>query len=282
MLRYEGEIKFHTLCQRYCLHLNPYEFSVKEKARQKDLWGSVPSFAGDIDESGDLEFIFISNDGDISLYKRRGRAYKKIQKLISDQNHIFNITYDYNSEANYGQMIIKTIDRNIVFSYAQNRNYYLGFMIYFLELQLCRFSELFEYVLEVDASIDVANVRIPKMLIQNFAENAVKHAFQDVDYMGKIEIKCMLDEDKNVCISFTDNGIGIDKSTEGGHTSGTKLGNRLIEKQIEMINQLYKLDIGLSINDRSKIAPFSSGTTIFVALNYGSNFNVQSRNTNHT
>ena len=56
---------------------------------------------------------------------------------------------------------------------------------------------------------------VRKMLIQNFAENAVKHAFQEVDYMGKIEIKCMLDEDKNVCISIIDNGIGIEKSSYG-------------------------------------------------------------------
>ncbi len=82
----------------------------------------------------------------------------------------------------------------------------------YLEFQKTRFQDVFEYQISQMGSTDTSDIQIPKMLIQGFAENSVKHAFKGIDYKGCITIS-IRQENNVTLISIEDDGIGIKRST---------------------------------------------------------------------
>jgi len=135
----------------------------------------------------------------------------------------------------------------------------------YLEFQLTRFRDLFEYSFDIEPNLDLASIQIPKMLIQGFAENAVKHAFYGIDYKGLIHISISR-FDSGIQITIEDNGIGITKSKELGATSGTQKGEQIIKEQIRQINKLYNRDISIQILDGRPRKAVGIGTIIEILL----------------
>jgi two-component sensor histidine kinase len=140
----------------------------------------------------------------------------------------------------------------------------LQFTSDYLEFQKTRFKTRFDYSIIVEEAISTSDIQIPKMLIQNFAENAVKHAFHGVDYKGEISISVLMNNDK-IVIHIEDNGIGINTSKAQGHTSGTQKGKLLMQSQIAQINKMYGRDMSLSIADKSD-SSLESGTLVSIVL----------------
>ncbi|WP_088103260.1 cache domain-containing sensor histidine kinase [Halalkalibacter urbisdiaboli] len=76
---------------------------------------------------------------------------------------------------------------------------------YFL-LQKQRFGDDLDYSIEVDK--DALNVKVPKMMLQPIIENYFKHGFDIREGVGKIQLKCTL-EDSFLLVQIIDNGLGI-------------------------------------------------------------------------
>jgi len=138
----------------------------------------------------------------------------------------------------------------------------------YLEFQKLRFKERFDYTITIDKNIEPDKIRFPKMLIQGFAENAVKHAFFGVDYTGKIGIKISFDDisQNKFKVVIEDNGIGINKSRELKQTSGTQKGLEILEEQVEQINKLHNLNYKITIIDNSEINPSLTGTRVSIII----------------
>ena len=84
----------------------------------------------------------------------------------------------------------------------------------YLELEMLRFDNKFDYELEIDPAIDLYNIEIPSMLIQPFVENAIIHGLMGKnDTKGKIKIIFQKEGDGIRCI-IEDNGIGREKAEE--------------------------------------------------------------------
>ncbi|MEM9823600.1 MAG: histidine kinase, partial [Bacteroidota bacterium] len=64
----------------------------------------------------------------------------------------------------------------------------LNFLKNYLELEMLRFPDKFTYQIKLDQRIKPAAYLIPSLMLQPVLENAVKHAFRDIDYEGLIEI----------------------------------------------------------------------------------------------
>lgn len=115
----------------------------------------------------------------------------------------------------------------------------------YLKMEQLRFG--FQYNINVDANLDKHNIEIPSMLLQPFAENAVKHGIVALKENGRIDID-FTKSDNNVVLSVADNGEGFDAN---GSYSG--MGLQLSKNRISLLNTVYKnTPFNLQINSSDK------------------------------
>ncbi|SDD59425.1 Histidine kinase-, DNA gyrase B-, and HSP90-like ATPase [Mucilaginibacter pineti] len=102
----------------------------------------------------------------------------------------------------------------------------------YLQMEQLRFG--FLYKIEIDEHISPENVEIPAMLLQPFAENAVKHGVADMGKNGYIYIK-MMANGKDLILTITDNGKGFDPAKQNDG-----LGIALVKKRVTLLNTVYQ------------------------------------------
>ncbi|MCD2258641.1 histidine kinase [Psychroserpens luteolus] len=78
----------------------------------------------------------------------------------------------------------------------------------YIDLQLLRFPNQFEYTISLENFEEDEGVCIPPMLLQPFVENSIEHGFLGINYKGQIHIKLEL-QDKHILCEIEDNGIGL-------------------------------------------------------------------------
>lgn len=138
----------------------------------------------------------------------------------------------------------------------------LNFLNRYLSIEQVRFDHAFDFFIERDLKISDTNIPVPAMLLQPFAENAVRHGIRHLNgRRGKIVIN-VKQQDNRIQISITDNGIGRKKvSTFFSHITSTSVNT----KRIRILNQLFEQQIVYQtedvINDEGEIA----GTRIIVS-----------------
>jgi hypothetical protein len=80
-------------------------------------------------------------------------------------------------------------------------------LTYYLDLEKMRFSNSFNYVIDIDGNIDQENAEIPSMLLQPYLENAIVHGMRNKEKDGLIRLIMMLQADAILCV-IQDNGMG--------------------------------------------------------------------------
>jgi hypothetical protein len=103
----------------------------------------------------------------------------------------------------------------------------------YLQIEQLRFG--FQYVVDVNEGINLANTEIPAMLMQPFIENAIKHGISSLLDNGKIDIG-ITREQNNLLLIIADNGKGFDADDMDSPGFGLKLGR----ERVALLNQLYK------------------------------------------
>jgi hypothetical protein len=107
----------------------------------------------------------------------------------------------------------------------------LAFTESYLELEKLRCEQLFSYQIEVSPGVD-HGFRIPKMIIQLHAENAVKHGLAPLKTGGLLHIEIKKPGDQ-LQINITDNGVG--------YTKGVQASTNPRSQGLEMMKELYAL-----------------------------------------
>ncbi len=82
----------------------------------------------------------------------------------------------------------------------------------YLQLELMRFEDKFDYSIHISDDIDVETVEIPPMLLQPYVENAILHGILPSGKKGHIDIRVEYREYDGVVFSIKDDGIGIEAS----------------------------------------------------------------------
>lgn len=184
-------------------------------------------------------------------------------------NSVGNAIYKQDKEAAYDlfQRFTRIIRSSLMSSDKVFRTLKeeLQFTQDYLELQKLRFKDRFNYSIKTDKTIDTHSIRFPKMLIQGFAENAVKHAFHGVDYTGQISIN-VSEDTRKLKITIEDNGIGIKCSKELKTTSGTQKGSTILQEQVKHINRIYGTEYSISVIDKNHSEANENGTLITISL----------------
>jgi ligand-binding sensor domain-containing protein len=170
-----------------------------------------------------------------------------------------DVTYDYFTR--FALMIRNILNDNEKISRPLRDE--LEFVRNYLELQKIRFKDKFEYIVNVDDSIS-PDTQVPKMIIQTYAENAIKHGLMHRPKGGLLKIDVIKD---GLCIriSVEDNGIGRAKASELS-TNSTHKGLKIIEQIIELYRKLYYTDIVQEIEDLTDENGNSTGTKVVLTL----------------
>ena len=133
----------------------------------------------------------------------------------------------------------------------------------YLALEKLRFKEKLNYEINVAGNVD-KSLHIPKMIIQIYAENAIKHGlkYKEKDGLLKIDVS---QEDSILRIVIEDNGIGRKKAAEL-NTRSTGKGMKIMKTIGELYYKLYKSQIRQTIDDLYDENGNPSGTRVTVEI----------------
>ena len=119
----------------------------------------------------------------------------------------------------------------------------------YLELEHLRFSNQFDFIVDVDESIDTDAILAPNMLIQPHLENAIWHGLRYKETKGLL-ILSIKNKTSFIEITIDDNGIGIEKSNSiktQNQKIHQSIGLQNIKERIKLLNDLYKVDISFTV-----------------------------------
>ena len=145
----------------------------------------------------------------------------------------------------------------------------LDFVRNYLELQKLRFKERLSYSVTVHENVD-DNLEIPKLGIQLFVENSIKHGIEHKIEGGRVDVE-VLKNDSNLNLMIRDNGIGRAAAMKI-QTGGTGQSIRIISAIIEKMNKANKNKACIDIIDLEKEGiPSGTEVRIIIPDNYDYN-----------
>ncbi len=133
----------------------------------------------------------------------------------------------------------------------------------YLELQLLRFENKFDYEIKVSPDIDLEHHLVPPMMAQPFLENAIEHGIIHLSSKGRIAISYNITEE-SIILEVEDNGVGLDKSSEIGESKRTKhqsLATRITKERLRNLRKIHGKNIRMDIIDLASVSN-SSGTRV--------------------
>ncbi len=125
--------------------------------------------------------------------------------------------------------------------------------LYFL-MESLRFDKKFDYFIYVDPDVDTQLIKIPPMIIQPYAENAIWHGLLHKSEKGKVEVRIkrpgyvngQLPAGESLLIEIEDNGIGRNKAgalkSKNG-TSSKSYGMQITGQRIIQLNKENKIAV---------------------------------------
>jgi two-component system LytT family sensor kinase len=122
----------------------------------------------------------------------------------------------------------------------------------YVKLEHNRFKEKFDYQINIDKTIDLAQFSIPPMLLQPYIENAIWHGLRYRKEKGTLEISVYKKDSETISISIIDDGIGRTKSQELKTKNQLKQkskGMSTIKNRITILNNMYKERISVTVSD---------------------------------
>ncbi len=138
----------------------------------------------------------------------------------------------------------------------------------YLQLQLTRFEEKFDYNITIDTSVNPQKVKIPSLLLQPLVENALNHGIFHSETKGNLHVSFKVDEqDKDTLVCMVDdNGVGRQRSKElRGKIirKADSYGTILIKELIDTFNKYEKINIEIEYIDKQ--LP-QTGTTVIIRI----------------
>ena len=136
----------------------------------------------------------------------------------------------------------------------------LQFLTTYLDLEKLRFGEKFSYRIEIGEGVSQKE-QVPKLVLQTFAENAIKHGIMPRAEGGILKIRADRENDY-LKLTVEDNGIG--RAAAAGHSPSTGKGLKITGEFYEILNQINKKPIKHLITDLHNEKGTPAGTRVEV------------------
>lgn len=139
----------------------------------------------------------------------------------------------------------------------------IDFVQNYLSLEQFRFENKFDFEIQVEEGIN-PDLAVPKMIIQTFAENSIKHGLVQKKGRGLLTISISKTSDF-LSISIKDNGIGRAEALKY-NTNSTGKGMEIIQEFITLFNRFNEKKIEFEISDIPDLLNRTAGTLVVVKL----------------
>jgi sensor histidine kinase YesM len=141
----------------------------------------------------------------------------------------------------------------------------------YIELEALRFEDTFSYKIDIHPGVDIADNKVPTLLIQPFVENAIWHGLLHKEGKRKLDINFSMNQDEELVCTIEDNGIGREaakafakrSSQNGGHTGK---GLSVANERLEIFNQQNGDSSSLKIEDVKDEKGNPAGTKVTITL----------------
>lgn len=130
----------------------------------------------------------------------------------------------------------------------------------YLELETVRFNHQFEHKIVVSNELNAAILKVPPLIIQPYAENAIWHGLMNKEDKGHLEVEIYQQEDNVLCFKIKDDGIGRKKAEElksKTASSHKSMGMHITADRIAILQAKKKLNTIVTITDL--VLPDGSG-----------------------
>ena len=138
----------------------------------------------------------------------------------------------------------------------------------YLELEAVRFDHHFEFKIIIEDDLDASALKVPPLIIQPYAENAIWHGLMHKEDKGHLEIELFLKEDA-LCCKITDDGVGRKKASELKSKSASphkSMGMQITASRIEMLQQKKQLEAYVKITDLVLADGNAGGTEVLLKI----------------
>jgi PAS domain S-box-containing protein len=229
-------------------------FQFEDNGRRGDIQYSLSP----IREGGNVIGASIFGE-DITRRKERDRALadanKKIEELklmalrsVMSPHFIFNVLNsiqffiarnDRLNAINYLSTFSKLI-RSVLNHSVTNRIKLVDeveMLKNYVQLEMTRFEDKFQFVMDVSESIDMESIEIPSLLVQPYVENAILHGLYNKKTPGTLTIRIKEGHDA-VVFEIEDDGVGRAEAMRvrrENFPSHKSMGIRLTEERLKLI-----------------------------------------------
>jgi len=142
----------------------------------------------------------------------------------------------------------------------------LEILTLYIELEQLRFEHKFRYVISIDEHVNIAEIKVPAMILQPYVENAIWHGLMNVKDERDKFISLSIKEKNSVLeIVIEDNGVGREKASELSSKTYQSRGTRINNRRIEMLNILGSGKGSVQIEDLSENS-MATGTRVIISI----------------
>ena len=125
----------------------------------------------------------------------------------------------------------------------------ISFVDYYIDIEGRQMGPDFKYFKEIAPDVNANNVYLPSMIVQIFAENALKHGLRPLKpekgRLRKLIIRVSREKQATL-VAVMDNGNGLQGRM---NTTGSQTGSRVVRQTIQMLNDSNKNKITFGIGN---------------------------------
>jgi LytS/YehU family sensor histidine kinase len=141
----------------------------------------------------------------------------------------------------------------------------LKFVKNYLDIEKMRFKNRFDFQITVDKNI-ITDWKIPKMVIQLYVENAIKHGLLHREYGGMLEVRLSMGDD-HLKILIKDNGIGRARAQVlNDQEKSLGKGTKIMNEYFELLNRFNEHKIFSNTFDLFDSDGNAAGTEVLVSI----------------
>ena len=138
----------------------------------------------------------------------------------------------------------------------------------YLELEALRFNYHFDYRISIPPDLEISSLKVPPLLLQPYAENAIWHGLMQKPERGTLDIE-VTSEEEHLYIKICDDGIGRAKSAKVRSTSDgihKSMGLQITKERIALFDRLSREGSFVNILDLVDNNGEPAGTEVTIKI----------------
>ncbi len=138
----------------------------------------------------------------------------------------------------------------------------------YLELEAVRFDHHFVFNIRINGDIDTPAIKVPPLIIQPYAENAIWHGLMHKEEKGHLQIELSEEEDR-LCCKIVDDGVGRKKAGELKSKSASahkSMGMQITANRIAMLQKNAQVETEIKITDLVLPDGSAGGTEVLLKI----------------